>query len=234
MCLKVAAVNIYAPWPPLNGFPFQTPVVMSYTSLPTSDSIDRAVKAVEARGVSPIVVDTKEAALAAIVDLIPDGAAIMTGASLTLKEIGFEELLKTGQHHWRNLKGELLEEQDPSRQSLLRRQATLADYFLGSVHAIAETGEIVVASATGSQLAPYAFSSHHVIWVVGAQKVVPTVDDALRRVREFVLPHEDTRMKKAFGENRGSFIGKLMIFEREAPYLRRSLTLILIRQVVGD
>jgi L-lactate utilization protein LutB len=207
---------------------------MSYSSLPTSESIDRTIKAVEARGVSVVLAETKESALAAVMGLLPDGATVMTGASLTLKEIGFEELLKTGQHHWRNLKSELMAEKDPSRQSLSRKQATLADYFLGSVNAIAETGEIVIASATGSQLAPYAFSSSHVIWVAGAQKIVPTVDAALRRIREYVLPHEDERMKTAFGEKSGSFVGKLLILEREAPYLRRSLTLVLVRQVVGD
>jgi L-lactate utilization protein LutB len=209
-------------------------MIMSYSSLPTSESIDRTIKAVEARGVSVVLVETNEAALAAVIGLIPDGATVMTGASVTLREIGFEDLLKTGQHRWRNLKAEFMAEKDPSRQSLLRKQATLADYFLGSVNAIAETGELVFASATGSQLAPYAFSSSHVIWVAGVQKIAPTVDAALRRLREYVLPHEDERMKRAFGEKSGSFIGKLLIFEREAPYLRRSVTLVLVRQVVGD
>ncbi len=207
---------------------------MTSTDPPTEESIDRTINAVEARGVSTHVVETKEAALAAVVALIPDGASVMTGASLTLKEIGFEELLRSGPHHWRNFKAEILAQTDMGQQRMLRKQATMADYFLGSVHAIAETGEIIVASATGSQLAPYAYTSDHVIWVAGAQKVVPTVADGLQRVREYLLPHEDERLKQAFGENAGSFIGKLLVFEREAPYLRRSLSLILIRQVVGD
>jgi hypothetical protein len=166
--------------------------------------------------------------------LIPEGVGVMTGASLTLKQIGFEDFLKSGNHRWHNLKGEIVAEKDPARQSLLRKQGTLADYFLGSVHAIAETGEILVASATGSQIAPYAFSSNHVIWVAGAQKIVPTVDDGFRRIREYVLPHEDQRMKMNFGPQAESFIGKILLFEREAPYLHRTLTLILIRQLVGD
>jgi L-lactate utilization protein LutC len=207
---------------------------MGYDRLPTTEAIDRTIQAVEARGVSVIPLETKGAALTAIVDLIPDGATVMMGASLSLKEIGFEELLKSGQHHWRNLRGEIVAEKDPSRQSQLRKEGTIADYFLGSVHAIAETGEIVVASATGSQIAPYAFSSSHVIWVVGVQKIVPSLEAAFRRAREYVLPHEDERMKKAFGEKSGSFVGKMLVFEREAAYLRRSLTLLLIKEPVGD
>jgi len=207
---------------------------MSYGSLPTTESIDKTIKAVEARGVSVILVETKEAAFSTIVGLIPDGATVMTGASLTLQEIGFEEFLKSGRHRWHNLKAEIIAEKDPLKQSLLRRHATLADYFLGSVHAIAETGEIIIASATGSQLAPYAYSSGHVIWVAGVQKIVPTLEEGLRRVREYSLPHEDQRMKRAFGENSGSFIGKLLVFEREAPYVRRNVTLVLIREAVGN
>ena len=207
---------------------------MIFASLPAAESIERTIKAVKARGVSVVPVETKEAVLPIIMSLIPDGATVTTGASLTLREIGFEELLKSGQHRWRNLKAEIVAEKDPARQLQLRKLATLADYFLGSVHAIAETGEIIIASATGSQLAPYAYSSSHVIWVAGAQKIVPTLEDGFRRVREYILPHEDQRMKQAFGENSGSFIGKLLVFEREAPYLHRSVTLILVNQQVGD
>jgi L-lactate utilization protein LutB len=207
---------------------------MDYSSLADNEKIERTAKAVESRGVSVIVADSKESVLHRLVNLIPEGATVMTGASLTLKQIGFEELLKSGNHRWRNLKGEIIAEKDPVRQSLLRKQATLADYFLGSVHAIAETGEILVASATGSQIAPYAYSSSHVIWVAGAQKIVPSVEDGFRRIREYVLPHEDQRMKKNFGPGAGSFIGKILLFEREAPYLHRSVTLILIQEMAGD
>jgi L-lactate utilization protein LutC len=209
-------------------------VRMDYTSLPNPDRINRTMEAVGSRGVTVVGVNTKEAALSAIVNLIPDGATVMTGASLTLKEIGLEELLISGRHPWRNLKAAIVAEKDPTRHAELRKQGTLAEYFLGSVHAIAETGEILIASATGSQLAPYAFSSSHVIWVAGVQKIVPTLDAGFRRVREHSLPDEDRRMKKALGENASSFIGKLLLFEREAPYLRRSIHLILIRQPVGD
>jgi L-lactate utilization protein LutC len=207
---------------------------MDFNSIPDEGIIERTMKAVESRGVKTVVADTKESALSVLMGLLPEGAGVMTGASLTLKQIGFEDLLKSGNHRWHNLKGEIVAEKDPTRQSLLRKQGTLADYFLGSVHAIAETGEILVASATGSQIAPYAFSSNHCIWVAGAQKIVLTVEDGFRRIREYVLPHEDQRMKKNFGPQAGSFIGKILLFEREAPYLHRSLTLILIRQPVGD
>jgi hypothetical protein len=102
------------------------------------------------------------------------------------------------------------------------------------VHAIAETGELVIASMTGSQLGPYAFTASNVIWVVGAQKITPSLDDAIRRVREYVLPHEDKRMRESSGGRMGSGIGKLLIIQQEAPFLNRKLTVIFVNQPVGD
>ncbi len=79
----------------------------------------------------------------------------------------------------------------------LRQEATLADYFIGSAQAITESGELIFASASGSQLPAYTFSSPHVIWVAGVQKIVPNIEAALRRVREIALPAEDARLKSA-------------------------------------
>jgi len=205
---------------------------MSYTSLPTPVSLQRTMDTVRARGITVELVATKEAALARLQALIPAGAVVMTAGSVTLTQIGFDALLISGSHPWRNFKAELLAEKDPVKQSALRLQGITAEYFLGSVNAIAETGELVFASATGSQLPAYAFSSRNVIWVVGAQKITPTLEDALRRVREVALPMEDQR-QKSFGNKNGSFIGRILIFEREPAYLRRNLVLILVNEVLG-
>jgi L-lactate utilization protein LutC len=205
--------------------------VRDYSVLATQAQIDRTVAAVKARGISVEVVNSGADALARIKQLIPAGATLSTGASMTLRQIGLEDLLISKQHPWVNLKDAVLAETDRAKQAELRRQSILAQYFLGSVHAIAETGEIVVASATGSQLAPYAYASPNVIWVAGAQKITPALEEAILRVREYNYPREDQRMKETGAS--GSMIGKLLIFEREAPYLNRHLTLLLVKEVLG-
>jgi L-lactate utilization protein LutC len=206
---------------------------MNFNTLPTPDRLQKTIEAVRTRGITVTLVETKESALTQLQALIPAGATVMTGASITLQQIGFEALLMGKKHPWRNFKDEVLAEKDPVKQAALRKQGTLADYFLGSVHAIAETGEIIIASATGSQLPAYAFSSSNVIWVAGTQKITPTVETAFRRVREYVLPLEDQHMKQLYGNEAGSFIGKLLIFEREAPYLHRNVNLLLVNEVLG-
>ena len=205
---------------------------MDYAALPASERIHKTIEAVTARGIHAELVETKEDALTRIQEIIPANAVVMTGGSVTLQQIGFEALLISGQHPWRNFKADLLAEKDPAKQTVMRRQGTLAEFYLGSVNALAETGELVFASGTGSQLPAYAYSSRNVIWVSGAQKITPTLDEALRRVREYVLPLEDERQRK-FGNKTGSYIGRILIFEYEPAFLRRNLTLLLVNQVLG-
>ncbi len=203
---------------------------MSYATIPSQESIDRTIAALKPRGVEVIVVDTKEQALEEVKKMIPAGSDVMTGSSITLEQIGIIDMLKSHNHPWKNLKDAIFAETDPTKQGMLRKQSVLSEYFLGSVHAIAETGEIVVASGSGSQLPSYAFSSNHVIWIAGAHKITPTLADAITRVREYVLPLEDKRMKSTGAP--GSVIGKLLIIEKEIMP-NRKLKLILVKEVLG-
>ena len=205
---------------------------MAFDTLPAPEQVHRTVEAVNGRGIHTELVATKETALERVKALIPPGCVVMTGSSVTLQQIGFEEILIRGDHPWRNFKADLLAEKDPAKQSAMRRQGTLAEFFLGSVNALAETGELVFASGSGSQLPAYAYSSRNIIWVAGTQKITSTLDEALRRIREYVLPLEDQRQKN-LGNKAGSRINKLLIIEGEPAYLRRNLTLILVNQVLG-
>ena len=207
---------------------------MSVNSVPDERSIEVAAAAVKERGIAVEIVGTRADALERVKSIIPAGSTVMTGASLSLKEIGFEDYLISKTHSWKNLKEDIVAEKDPAKQAALRRQAILADYFLGSVHAVAESGELVIASASGSQLGPYAFSASNVVWVVGVQKITKNLDDGIRRVKEYVMPHENERMKAMTGGKMGTMLGKLMIIEREAPFLGRKLTLLLVREPTGD
>lgn len=204
--------------------------VKRFGTLRSRETVENTMDAVRERGINCEFVENRGEALSRLKELIPAGAEVMTGASKTLQEIGFIDLLKSRDHPWKNLKDEILQEKDPSKQNELRKKSVLSDYWLGSVHAIAETGELVVASASGSQLPSYVYTSNNVIWVAGVQKIMPTLEDAIRRVREYVLPLEDKRMKEEGYP--GSTIAKLLIFEGEA-FSQRKLTLILVNEKLG-
>jgi L-lactate utilization protein LutB len=207
-------------------------ISMEYTTLIAPEHLEGVMEAIAARGIKVEFVYTKESAMARLLALIPDNVSVMTAASVTLKEIGFEEELELGRHNWRNLRAEIRAESDPIKRSLLRRRSALADYCVGSINAIAETGELVVASGTGSQLSPY-LTSDHVIWVAGTQKIVPTLEDAVRRVRDYCVPKVEEFGKRTLGRDGAGTVGKLLILESEAAFLNRKVHLLLVNEVLG-
>jgi acylphosphatase len=204
---------------------------MDYSKLSDDNGIAMTVKALAEKNVEAIVLGTKEEALAKIKEWIPQGASVMNGSSQTLEKIGFVEYLKSGAHGWNNLHAGVMAEQDPVKRAALRKQAVLSDYYLGSVHALVQTGEFIVASASGSQLAHVVFTSPNLIFVVGTQKIVPTLDDARARVKEYVFPLEDARMKSTGAP--GSVFSKEFIFHTEPAAMGRKVHMILVKEQLG-
>ncbi len=173
-------------------------------------TLERVTAALSGNGVEAIVVESGIQALEKIKELIPAGATVMNGASITLEQIGFVEYLKSGNHGWKNLHAAIVAEQDPTKQAALRKQTTLSDYYLGSVHALSETGEFVIGSNSGSQLPHIVFSSPNLIFVVGIQKIVPTLSEAMKRLEEYVVPLENKHMQEKYGVN--TMLAKIVIF----------------------
>jgi hypothetical protein len=204
---------------------------ITYTQLASRQVMEDTVKALQARGVLAEIVETKAEALERIKTLITDGASVMISGSQTLDEIGFTAYLNEGTHNWHNMAKEIAEEKDPVKHRHLVVQSTMADFYLGSVHAISKRGELVFGSASGGQLPAYCFNSPNIIWVVGAQKITNNVAAALERVMGYWLPQEVEKQRQ-LGHG-GSFIGKFLIFEREDPSQHRKLHLFLVNESLG-
>lgn len=204
---------------------------MNYTTLASEDALIRTTQALKERHIYVIVVNTRAEALNTIQTIVPSGVTVMNGSSRTLEEVGYIDVLKKGAHSWINPKDAILKETDSTRQSELRKQSVLSDYYLGSVHALAESGEIVIASNSGSQMPHIMFTSPNVVFVVGAQKIVPTLQDALRRLEEHVVPLEDARMKSVGYP--GTYQSKTLIFRGEHPGMGRNFKMILVREALG-
>jgi LUD domain len=111
----------------------------------------------------------------------------------------------------------------------IRRLCASPDVAVGSVAAVTETGSLVAASGSGSQLPSYAGGAARRIWVAGAQKVVPDLATALRRVEEHCLPLESARAQKAYGQP--SAISRLLVLNVEPR--PGSGTVLLLRQAIG-
>ncbi|MEK6957706.1 MAG: lactate utilization protein [archaeon] len=200
-----------------------------WEKMPGEKTINETMENIRARGIDVTMVETRKDALDKIKELIPKGSEVMNGSSTTLMDIGFVDYLKSGKHGWTNLQEEILKEKDWPKQLDLRRGATTAEYFLGSVNAIAKTGELVACDASGSRVGAYLFSAKNLVLVSGAQKITGSLEDAMKRVREYVFPLEDQRARKAYGM--GSATGKWVIMEKEGAPNR--VKLILVKEKLG-
>ncbi len=137
-------------------------------------------------------VPTKEEAFTRVMELIPEGATIAWGDSVTLQQIGVvTELGRTRRHllidpFERKADGSLVATGE-ARLELMRKGLT-ADVFLTGVNAITLDGKLVSTDATGNRVAAMIFGPKRVIVVAGANKIVKNLDEALIRVKEVVAP----------------------------------------------
>ena len=207
----------------------QTP--STYTSVAAPSVINTTMDALKANSFEPLVLSTKEEALAKIKELIPAGASVMNGASKTLEAIGYIDYLKAGTHGWNNLHDAILGEQDPAKQAELRKHSVVSDFYLGSVHALSQTGELVIASNTGSQLPHLAFTSPNLILVVGAQKITPTLAAAIERLETYVVPLENARLQSIYHID--TTYAKTLILHKENPTLGRHVHVLIITEPLG-
>lgn len=203
---------------------------MDYQALPSRETTDRLFENLRQRNFIPHFAARKEDALAKVVSIIPDGSEIATASSVTLKQIGFLELLNSGRHTWKNFRDNIFSEVDHLKKEELRRESVLADYNIQSLHAITESGQLIIASGMGNQLSAIAYASRHLVFIAGLQKVVPTLDSAFQRLNEYVIPLEDERMKR-MGFKEGTTLGKYLVFEKEIR--PRRIHIILVDEVLG-
>jgi hypothetical protein len=206
------------------------------TAMPTTSFADpapaqrlrRAAAALTEHGFTVEILDDAAAARTRIADLIPEGASVFTGASETLRLSGIDEDINAS-GRYAAVKPRALAMDRATQMDEIRRMLASPDVSIGSVAAVTETGSLVIASGSGSQLPGYAGGAARAIWVVGAQKVVPDLPAALRRVEEHCLPLESARAQAAYGYP--SAVNRLLILNAE-PYPGRG-TVLLLREAIG-
>jgi hypothetical protein len=198
-----------------------------FTALPDDQTLAATVVALEEHGFSVEVVDDLDAAREAVLARIPEGSSVMTNTSVTLEETGIASAIDDG-GRYESARNKMLALDFATQLKEMKAIAGQPEYALGSVHAVTREGTLVVASASGSQLASYAWGAANVIFVVGVQKLVPSAQAARERIIEHSLPLEDARAYAAYGQN--SRVGKILEIHQEDP---GRIHVVLIRQSVG-
>jgi acyl-CoA hydrolase len=199
-----------------------------FTTLPDEQTLQATVTALEEHGFSTEVVGDLDAARQAVLARIPDGSSVMTNTSVTLAEAGIADAINDGHGRWESARNRMFALDFATQAQEMKAIGGQPDYALGSVHAVTRDGTLVIASASGSQLASYAWGAANVIFVVGAQKLVPTLAAAHQRIYQHSLQLEDARAQAAYGQH--SQVGKILEIHQELP---GRIHIVLVRQQVG-
>jgi acyl-CoA hydrolase len=198
-----------------------------FAALPDEDTLAATVTALEEHGFSVEVVDDLDAAREAVLARVPHGSSVMTNTSVTLQEAGITDAVNES-GHYDSARARMAGLDFATQLQEMKAIGGQPDYALGSVHAITRDGVLVIASASGSQLASYAWGAANVIFVVGAQKLVPTLEAARDRVYSHSLVLEDGRAVAAYGQH--SYVGKILEIHAELP---GRIHIVLVRQPAG-
>jgi acyl-CoA hydrolase len=198
-----------------------------FTALPDDQTLAATVVALEEHGFSVEVVDDLDAARKAVLARIAAGSSVMTNTSVTLQETGIADAINDG-GPYESARNKMFALDFATQAQEMKAIGGQPDYALGSVHAITHDGTLVIASASGSQLASYAWGAANIIFVVGAQKLVPTLEAAHQRIYQHSLKLEDARAQAAYGQH--SSVGKVLEIHQELP---GRIHIVLIRQPVG-
>jgi acyl-CoA hydrolase len=185
-----------------------------FTALPDDQTLAATVVALEEHGFSVEVVDDLDAARQAVLTRIPRGSSVMTNTSVTLAETGIADAINEG-GAYESARNKMFALDFATQAQEMKAIGGQPDYALGSVHAITRDGTLVIASASGSQLASYAWGAANVIFVAGAQKLVPAIEAARERIYQHSLNLEDARAQAAYGQH--SYVGKVLEIHQELP-----------------
>jgi YkgG family uncharacterized protein len=199
-----------------------------FGELASDEQIERTVQALKANGIEALVAENAEEARRLFFERVPEGAEVFLGASVTLETLGIkDEIDSSGRYDALRPKMRAMDRATQGRE--IRKLGAGPDYAAGSVHAVTEAGQVLIASNTGSQLGPYVFGAGKVIWVVGAQKLVKNLEEGMQRIEEHIVPLEEVHMQQLY--NTHTYPSKILIVNREIRPGR--ITMIIVKEKLG-
>jgi hypothetical protein len=199
-----------------------------FASPASETTLERVAERIRERNIKVFIVKNGEEARQLVSQQIPKGSEVHSGKSKTLQEAGIFDLLMD-LNVYNALRHQTMKMDRKTQGREIRKLLSAPDFMLGSVNAVTEDGLLLDVSATGSQIGPYASAAGKVILVVGSQKIVPDLEAAFRRIRDYVFPWEDAQLRNVL--NVGTTIGKILIIERE--WVKDRMTVILVREPIG-
>ncbi len=150
------------------------------------------IKNLEKRQMEGYYCATSKEAVEKALELMPEGASIAWGGSMTLSETGLMDAIRGGNY-------EIIDRESaksPEEQRKLYGKICCSDYFLMSTNAITLDGELVNIDGRGNRVAFLCFGPQNVVILAGMNKVVSDVQSGMQRVRDVASPPNTVRLNK--------------------------------------
>lgn len=199
-----------------------------FSKLASDERIERTAKALETRNIRTLIAENGEEAKRMFFELVPEGAEVFLGSSVTLEMLGIKDVIDAS-GRYDALRPRMFAMDRATQGREIRKMGAAPDYAAGSVHAVTEDGQVLIASNSGSQLGPYVFGAGKVILVVGAQKLVRDMNEAMRRIEDYTVPLEEIHMQQLYKVHTN--VSKLLIINKEIRPDR--ITMIIVKEELG-
>lgn len=199
-----------------------------FNKLASDKIIAKTVKSLEENGIKAIVVENGTQAKKAALNMMQAGAEVLTMTSQTLEAVSLAKEINESKKY-NSVRNKLMAMDRNTQGREMTKLGASPEFVIGSVQAVTESGQLLIASATGSQLSAEAYSGGKVIFLVGTQKIVKDIEEGLKRIYEYSYLLENERAQKAYGMKSG--VNKILIISKEVTPDR--IAIILVKENLG-
>lgn len=152
--------------------------------------IKNVLKNLEANNMEAHFVETKKDALNLVKEMLPEGATVSNGGSVTLVETGVMALLNSGKYQYLDRSRA---QTDEERKEIYRKCFS-ADYYFCSANAITEAGELYNVDGNCNRISCITFGPKNVVVIAGINKIVSDIGAAVKRVKTISAPKNTKRL----------------------------------------
>lgn len=155
--------------------------------------VEEVIEGLRRRNIEATYFDDKESAVSYICDSISEGEKVGLGGSASIAELGIiDELERKEVVVYSSFKPNLSKEE----QFLMMRKSNECDVFLSGTNAITRDGILVNIDGVGNRVAGMIFGPKKAMIIIGINKIVDSVDEALNRIKNIAAPKNTRRYYK--------------------------------------
>lgn len=155
------------------------------------DRISRTMAALERNNMKACFAETREELYEIVRELVKNDKLITAGGSVTLEESGVKQLLMK---EYPGIYLDRSEGKTPEEVEDILHKAFVSDTFFASSNAVTEDGELYNVDGRGNRVSAMIYGPAQVVLIVGVNKIVKDMDEAVCRVEKIAAPLNTKRL----------------------------------------